>query len=49
VTSGFTFFPKEVMLLIFIPLKNPSLSAGFEAANLGSSGKQDEHYSTEND
>jgi hypothetical protein len=28
---------------------NASLSAGFEPANLGSSGKHDNHYNTEND
>jgi hypothetical protein len=48
-TDGFTPPPKEVALLIFISLKNPSLSAGFETANIESSGKQDNHYTTEND
>jgi hypothetical protein len=38
-TDGFNFPPKEVVLRIFITLKNPSSSAGFEPANLGSSGK----------
>jgi hypothetical protein len=38
-TDGFTSPPKEVVLRIFITLKNPSSSAGFEPANLGSSGK----------
>jgi hypothetical protein len=38
-TGGFTSPPKEVVLRIFITLKNPSSSAGFEPANLGSSGK----------
>jgi hypothetical protein len=35
-TDGFTSLPKEVVLRIFITLKNPSSSAGFEPANLGS-------------
>jgi hypothetical protein len=38
-TDGFTSRPKEVVLRIFITLKNPSSSAGFEPANLGSSDK----------
>jgi hypothetical protein len=33
----------------FIALKNLSLSAGFEPTNLGSNGKYDNHYTTEND
>jgi hypothetical protein len=33
--NGFTFPPKEVVLLIFIDPKNPSISAGFESAKLG--------------
>jgi hypothetical protein len=33
--DGFTTLPKEVVLRIFISLKNSSLSAGFEPANLG--------------
>jgi hypothetical protein len=33
----------------FIALKNSSFSAGFEPANFGSSGKHDNHYTTEND
>jgi hypothetical protein len=37
--SGFTSFPNEVVQRIFIALKNPSLYAGFEPANLGSNGK----------
>jgi hypothetical protein len=32
----------------FITLKNPSLSAGLQPANLGSNGKHDNHYTTEN-
>jgi hypothetical protein len=36
--------PKEVVVLrIFITLKNPSSSAGFEPSNLGSSGKHANH------
>jgi hypothetical protein len=38
-TDDFTYPPKKVVLQIFITLKNPSFSAGFEPANLGSSGK----------
>jgi hypothetical protein len=47
-TDGFTFPPKEVVLRIFIVI-NPSLSAGFEPASLGSSVKHNNHYTTEND
>jgi hypothetical protein len=43
-TDGFTSPPKEVVLRIFITLKNPSTSA-----NLGSSGEHANHYSTEDD
>jgi hypothetical protein len=39
-TDGFTSPPREVVLRIFITLKNPSPSAGIELANLGSSGEQ---------
>jgi hypothetical protein len=38
-TTGFTSPPKEVVLQIFIALKNPSSLAGLEPANLGSNGK----------
>jgi hypothetical protein len=38
-TDGFTPPPKEVLLRIFITLKNRSSSAGFKPANLLSSGK----------
>jgi hypothetical protein len=34
-TDGFTSPTKEVMLRIFITLKNPSTSAGIEPATLG--------------
>jgi hypothetical protein len=40
---------KEVVLRIFIALKNTSSSAAFVPANLGSNGKHDYHYTTEND
>jgi hypothetical protein len=33
----------------FIAIKSPSSSAGYEPANLGSSGKQANHYTTETD
>jgi hypothetical protein len=36
-TDGFTSPSKEGVLRIFITLKNPSSSAGFEPASLGSS------------
>jgi hypothetical protein len=39
--DGFTTRPKEVVLRTSVSLKNPSLSAGFEHSNLGSSGKHD--------
>jgi hypothetical protein len=37
------------MLQIFIVLKNPSPSTGFEPANLESSDKDSNHYINEND
>jgi hypothetical protein len=37
--EGFTYPLKEIVPLNFIALKNPSSSAGFELANLGSRGK----------
>jgi hypothetical protein len=43
VTDGFTSPPKEVVLQIFITLKNPSTSVGIEPANLGSSGEHANH------
>jgi hypothetical protein len=46
--DGFTSPPQEVLLRIFIAHENP-LSAGFEPVNLGSNGKHDNHYTTEND
>jgi hypothetical protein len=47
--NGFTFRPKEVLLRIFVVVKNPSLSSGFEPASLVSSGRHDNHYTAEND
>jgi hypothetical protein len=41
--NGFTSPPKEGMLWIFIALKNPSPSAGFEPVNHGSNGKHASH------
>jgi hypothetical protein len=41
--DGFSSPPKEVMLRIFIALKNPHSSAAFELVNLGSNGKHDNH------
>ena len=38
-TDGFTSLPKEDMLRIFLALKNPTASAGFEPANLGNKGQ----------
>jgi hypothetical protein len=42
-SDGFTSPPKEIVLRIFIALKNPSYSVGFEPANLGSNDKHDNH------
>jgi hypothetical protein len=42
-TDGFSSSPKGIVLWIFITLKTPSFSAGFELTNLGSNGKQDNH------
>jgi hypothetical protein len=38
-TNGFTSLSKEVVLRIFFALKNPTASAGFEPANLGTKGQ----------
>jgi hypothetical protein len=38
-TDGFTSPPKEGVLSIFFALKNPTTSAGFEPANLGTKGQ----------
>jgi hypothetical protein len=40
------FPPKTVVLQIFIALKNPLSSAGFEPTNLGSDGAHANHYAT---
>ena len=40
-TSGFTSPPKEGVLRIFIDMKNPKASVGFEPANLGTKGQDD--------
>ena len=45
-THGITSLPKEVILWIFTLWKNPSSPAGFEPANLGSSGEYDNHGTT---
>jgi hypothetical protein len=47
--NSFTSPPKGGVLRIFIALKNPSPSAGFKPANLGSDGKYASHYTTEDD
>ena len=38
-TDGFTSPPKEGVLRIFFASKNPTASAGFEPANLGTKGQ----------
>jgi hypothetical protein len=48
-TESFTSPPKEVLLRNFVVLKSPLYSAGFEPVNLGSSGKDDNHQTTEGD
>ena len=45
-THGFTSLTKEVILRIFTLWKNSSNAAGFEPANLGSSGEYDNHGTT---
>jgi hypothetical protein len=47
--SGFTFPPKEGVLRIFVALKNPLPSVGFQPANIGSRGKHANHHTTEDD
>jgi hypothetical protein len=47
--NGFNSSPKEGVLQIFIALKNPLSSVGFEPANLVSNGKHANHYTTEDD
>jgi hypothetical protein len=41
--DGFTSPQKEGVLRIFIALKHPSSSVGFEPANIGSNDKHDNH------
>jgi hypothetical protein len=48
-SDGFTSCPKEGVLQIFIALKNPSPSAGFEPENIGPNGKHANHYTTKDD
>jgi hypothetical protein len=48
-TDDFSSPTKEVVLRIFIAFMNPSSSAGFEPANIGSNGKHDNQYTTEGD
>jgi hypothetical protein len=47
--DGFISPRKEVVLRIFIVLKNPSPSARFEPANLRSHGEHANYYTTEDD
>jgi hypothetical protein len=47
--DGFTSSSREVVLRIFVSLKNTSSSAGFEPAVLGSNGSHSNHYTTEGD
>jgi hypothetical protein len=47
--NDFSSPPKEVVLQIFTAHKDPSLSAEFETADSGSTGKDDNHYTTKND
>jgi hypothetical protein len=48
-TEGFSSPPKEGVLLIFVAVKSPTSSAGFEPENLGSKGKHPNHKITEAD
>ena len=47
VTDGFISPPKEGVLRIFFALKNPTASAGFEPANLGTKRPARHHQTTE--
>jgi hypothetical protein len=47
--DDFTSPPKENTLRIFIGFKNPSPSAGFEPANIGSNCKHANNYTAEGD
>jgi hypothetical protein len=42
-TEDFTFPPKEGMFANFFALKNPTVSAGFEPANLNTRGQDANH------
>jgi hypothetical protein len=46
--DDFTSPSKEVVLRIFIALKDPSLSAGVVPQNLGSNDKHDNYFTTDN-
>jgi hypothetical protein len=46
-TYGFTSHPKEGVLRIYIPIKNPLPRWGFESATLGCSSTDTNHYTTE--
>jgi hypothetical protein len=48
-TDGFTSPPKKDVLRLYIALKNPSPSAGFEPANLESNIKHANHCTTKDD
>jgi hypothetical protein len=48
-TDSFTSPPNEVVLRVFIVLKNSSPTARFKPANLGSNGRHANHYTTEDD
>ena len=48
-THDFTSLPKKIILRIFMLWKNVLTPAGFEPANLGSSGEYDNHGTTEVD
>jgi hypothetical protein len=45
----FNMRPTALLPLIVIALNNPSYSAGFELAKLGSNGKHNNHYTAEGD
>ena len=45
-THVFPSLPKEAILRIFTPWKNPSTLAGIEPAILGSKGEHDNHWTT---
>jgi hypothetical protein len=43
------FLPEKSRAMDFYHLKNPSFSAWLEPVNLGSNGKNNNHYTTEKD